>query len=65
MSDYKAPTADIQFLLNDVFAVPELWEKLDGLEDVDSDVADAILQEVGKIAEEGGGFRLVDHAGTV
>ncbi|GLS25069.1 acyl-CoA dehydrogenase C-terminal domain-containing protein [Marinibactrum halimedae] len=51
MADYQAPLDDIRFLLKDVFKVDEFWASLPGVADViDTDTADAILEEVGKIA---------------
>ncbi len=52
MADYKAPLNDIQFLLKHVFEIENFWQGLDGLSEVDGDMAEAILQEAGKIADE-------------
>lgn len=50
MADYKAPVADLKFLLNDVFNAPDLWARL-GINDADSDTASAILDEAAKLCE--------------
>lgn len=52
MAEYKAPLDDIRFLLKDVFDIASFWRSLDGLPEVDIDMADAILEGAGKIAEE-------------
>ena len=50
MTDYIAPLDDMRFLMNDVFAAPELWQRLPALaEHVDPDTANAILDEAAKI----------------
>ena len=51
MSDYKAPLRDMDFVLNEVFEVSNLWaEQLPALADVvDADTAKAILEEAGKV----------------
>ncbi|MBV2132581.1 acyl-CoA dehydrogenase C-terminal domain-containing protein [Pseudomonas sp. MAP12] len=50
MSDYKAPLRDMDFVLNEVFAVSNLWAELPALaEVVDTDTARAILEEAGKV----------------
>ena len=51
MADYQAPLRDIRFLLNDVFKVQEAWQQLPELaERVDTETADAILEEAAKVA---------------
>ncbi len=52
MADYKAPLDDIRFVMNQVFNVSELWESLAGIEEIDVDTADAILEEAAKICEQ-------------
>lgn len=52
MADYKAPLDDIRFVLNDVFDIETFWQSLEGVDDVDRDTADAILQEAAKICEQ-------------
>lgn len=52
MAEYKAPLEDIRFLLKDVFDLSNFWQGLGGLQEVDMDMADAILEEAGKIAEQ-------------
>ncbi len=51
MSDYKVPLDDIRFVMKEVFKVDELWASL-GVSDLDSDTADAILEEAAKLAEQ-------------
>ncbi len=50
MPDYKAPLRDMQFVLHDVFQAEKLWSDL-GLEDVNRELADAILDEAAKISQ--------------
>jgi hypothetical protein len=51
MADYKAPLREMNFLLYEVFAADQLWARLPRLaETVDRDTADAILQEMAKLA---------------
>lgn len=50
MPDYKAPLRDMQFVLHDVFQAEHLWSEL-GLEDVNRELADAILDEAAKISQ--------------
>ncbi|MGI0119142.1 acyl-CoA dehydrogenase C-terminal domain-containing protein [Zooshikella sp. RANM57] len=51
MAEYNAPLNDIRFLLNDVFKCQEKWHSWPALkEQVDSDIAEAILEEGNKIA---------------
>lgn len=52
MSDYRPPLRDMQFLLNEVFAVPELFASMPDTEEVSADLISAILEEAGKIAAE-------------
>ncbi|MBU2894847.1 acyl-CoA dehydrogenase C-terminal domain-containing protein [Colwellia sp. D2M02] len=53
MTEYKVPLNDMDFLLYDVFNVDEVWRSLPQLaEQLDKDVAGAILQECAKIAEQ-------------
>ncbi|RJG08955.1 acyl-CoA dehydrogenase [Pseudomonas cavernicola] len=50
MADYKAPLRDMDFVLNEVFDVSQLWAELPALaEVVDVDTAKAILEEAGKV----------------
>ncbi|MDY0005675.1 MAG: acyl-CoA dehydrogenase family protein, partial [Spongiibacteraceae bacterium] len=52
MADFKAPLADIRFLLNEVFDVPALWARLPGLAEViDPETASAILEEGARLTE--------------
>jgi alkylation response protein AidB-like acyl-CoA dehydrogenase len=48
--NYKAPLRDMQFVLHDVFQAENLWSEL-GLEDVNRELADAILDEAAKISQ--------------
>lgn len=52
MTDYRPPLRDMQFLLNDVFAVPELFASMPDTQEVSADLISAILDEAGKIAAE-------------
>jgi|GEM_PF-5045011 len=52
MADYKAPLNNMQFLLADVFKLPNLWSSMSSLADVDVDTAKAILEEVARLAQE-------------
>ncbi|GJB77834.1 acyl-CoA dehydrogenase C-terminal domain-containing protein [Pseudomonas asiatica] len=53
MSDYQAPLRDMQFILNEVFEASKLWGQFPALHDfIDSETADAILNEAGKLAAE-------------
>jgi alkylation response protein AidB-like acyl-CoA dehydrogenase len=51
MADYKAPLRDMRFVLNEVFEVARLWAEMPALaEVVDADIAEAILEEAGKLS---------------
>ncbi|WP_020411563.1 acyl-CoA dehydrogenase C-terminal domain-containing protein [Microbulbifer variabilis] len=51
MADYKAPLREMNFLLHEVFAAEKLWTELPGLAGVvDRETADAILEEMAKLA---------------
>ena len=53
MALYQAPLDDIQFLLNEVFQLPQQWLKTPALADtIDSDTATAMLNECGKLCSE-------------
>ncbi|MEO0442417.1 MAG: acyl-CoA dehydrogenase C-terminal domain-containing protein [Pseudomonadota bacterium] len=53
MTDYKAPLEDIRFLINDVFQLPELWQRLPTIAElIDADTADAILEEAAKLMSD-------------
>jgi 3-(methylsulfanyl)propanoyl-CoA dehydrogenase len=53
MAEYKAPLTDMNFLLQEVFQVNNLWSSLLGLHDVvDPDTGNAILNEAAKLVEE-------------
>lgn len=52
MSDYRVPRSDMQFLLQDVFAVDKDWQRMPALaEMMDLDTASAIIDEAAKLAE--------------
>ncbi|MBB3047795.1 hypothetical protein FHR99_002061 [Litorivivens lipolytica] len=50
MPEYKAPVRDMQFVLHEVFNAESIWAKL-GLDEVNRELADAILDEAAKISE--------------
>ncbi|WP_299944740.1 acyl-CoA dehydrogenase C-terminal domain-containing protein [uncultured Microbulbifer sp.] len=51
MADYKAPLREMHFLLHEVFAAEKLWAELPQLAGaVDRETADAILEEMAKLA---------------
>lgn len=52
MPSYKAPTRDLQFLMFDVFNLENFWSQLNLPGEVDRAMAEAILEEAGKICEE-------------
>lgn len=52
MADYLPPVRDMQFLLHNVFDVSSLWASLPAYSEVDRDTADAILEEMGKLAAQ-------------
>src|SRR3981189_1423903 len=51
MPTYKAPLADVSFLLNDVFQI-DGYNNLPGFSDATADVREAILGEAAKLSEE-------------
>ena len=51
MTGYRAPIADMKFLLRDVFKAEALFAAMPETEEVTDDLIDAILEEMGKIAE--------------
>lgn len=51
MPEYKAPIREFQYLLNDVFHAPDLWASMPGTAEVTEDLANAILEEGGKLSE--------------
>ncbi len=52
MAEYRAPLEDFRFLLSRVFQIEHFWQSLDKPGDVDMDMANAILGEAAKIAQE-------------
>jgi len=51
MPSYRAPVADVSFLLNDVFGI-EKYGNLPGFSDLSPDMLEAILSEGAKLCEE-------------
>ena len=51
MPSYKAPVRDMQFLLHEVLGFEDIT-KYDAFAEVDADLADAVLEQAGKFAEE-------------
>ncbi|MGB1221226.1 MAG: acyl-CoA dehydrogenase family protein, partial [Alcanivoracaceae bacterium] len=51
MATYKAPLDDMRFVLNDVFEADKLWASMPATAEVTRDLADAILEEAGKMVE--------------
>lgn len=51
MSAYRAPLKDIQFLLQNVFSVEQLFASMPDTAEVTDDLITAIVEEAGKIAE--------------
>ena len=51
MASYKAPLDDMRFVLNDVFEAEKLWASMPATAEVTRDLADAILEEAGKMVE--------------
>ena len=50
MSDYNAPLRDLRFVLHEVFNAEKVWAQLPQLQEtVDSETADAILEEAAKV----------------
>ncbi len=52
MYEYRAPSADMLFVLFDVFEVDALWQTLSGMGDVDQETARAILDEAARLCNE-------------
>lgn len=51
MATYKAPLDDMRFVLHDVFQAETLWASMPATEEVNRELADAILDEAGKMVE--------------
>lgn len=51
MAVYKAPLDDMRFVLNDVFAAEQVWASMPATAEVTRDLADAVLEEAGKMVE--------------
>jgi len=52
MATYKAPLDDVRFILWEVFKADAFWAQMDDTREVTRDVADAVLEEGGKICEK-------------
>lgn len=52
MADYQAPLDDMRFLLHDVFRLPDQWADMPELSEMSGDLADAILEEGGKVCAQ-------------
>lgn len=53
MAEYQVPLKDMNFVLHDVLNIEKVWQELPNLsEHVDTETAEAILQECAKIAEQ-------------
>jgi alkylation response protein AidB-like acyl-CoA dehydrogenase len=52
MPQYKAPTRDIRFVINEVLESEKLYQTLPGCEEATEDLMNAIVEEGGKFAEE-------------
>ena len=52
MADYKAPVADMQFLLKSVFEVENDWKRSKDFRSYDLDLATTVLSEASRIAEQ-------------
>lgn len=50
MADYRAPIAEMQFLLRDVFQAEQLFATMPETEEVTAELVNAIIEEAGKIA---------------
>jgi alkylation response protein AidB-like acyl-CoA dehydrogenase len=51
MAVYKAPLRDMQFVLNELFNAEARWASMEATREVTPDLADAILGEAAKLAE--------------
>lgn len=51
MATYKAPLDDMRFILHDVFDAETLWASMPATAEVSRDLADAVLEEAGKMVE--------------
>ena len=51
MATYKAPIDDMRFILHDVFDAESVWSSMPGTAEMSQDLADAVLEEAGKVAE--------------
>lgn len=51
MATYKAPLEDMKFVLYDVFGADQLWTQMSATAEVNRELADAVLDEAGKMVE--------------
>jgi alkylation response protein AidB-like acyl-CoA dehydrogenase len=51
MPSFKAPLADMRYLLNEVFAAPAIWQQQPPFQHCNAELADTILQEAARITE--------------
>ena len=51
MTNYRAPIADMQFLLRKVFKAEEIFSAMPDTEEVTDSLINAILEEAGKLIE--------------
>ena len=51
MPNYQAPRRDIQFVMHEVLAMADHYKTLQGGEDIDAEMIDAILEEAAKFSE--------------
>lgn len=51
MTDYRAPLRDMQFLLYEVFGIEQEWSRLAGMEELNRELADALLEEAARLTE--------------
>src|SRR5262245_13413585 len=52
MTQYRVPQRDIQFVLHEVWQAQQQWQAMPALADMDTDTANAIIEEGAKLAEE-------------
>jgi hypothetical protein len=60
MSDYHAPTQDMQFVINEIAGLDEITS-LAGFEDATADLVEAVLEQAGVLANEV--FSPLNHPG--
>lgn len=52
MPDYKAPVADMRYLLHDVFSAEETWQQIPDFSHCNTELANTVLDESAKICEQ-------------